>query len=107
MIPTYEEIMLPLLKYLSDGEEHNLSQTHDDLATQLKLTDEELRELLPSGKKTIFRNRISWARTYMVKAGLIISTRRSHFQKRLPANPPRVAYSHFASVGSRLPAQSA
>ena len=51
MIPTYEEIMLPLFKYLSDGEEHNLSQTHDDLATQLKLTDEELRELLPSGKK--------------------------------------------------------
>ena len=51
MIPTYEEIMLPLLKYLSDGEEHNLSQTHDDLATQLKLTDEELRELLPSGEK--------------------------------------------------------
>ena len=31
-----------MLKYLSDGEEHNLSQTHDDLATQLKLTDEEL-----------------------------------------------------------------
>ena len=72
--------MLPLLKYLSDGEEHNLSQTHDDLATQLKLMDEELRELLPSGKKTIFRNRVSWARTYMVKAGLIIPTRRSHFQ---------------------------
>ena len=54
MIPTYEEIVLPLLKYLSDGEEHNLSQTHDDLATQLKLTDEELRELLPSGKKNNF-----------------------------------------------------
>ena len=80
MIPIYEEIMLPLLKYLSDGEEHGLSQTHDDLATQFKLTDEELRELLPSGQQTIFRNRVSWARTYMKKAGLIISTRRSHFQ---------------------------
>ena len=80
MIPIYEEIMLPLLKYLLDGEERSLGQTHDDLATQFKLTDEELRELLPSGQQTIFRNRVSWARTYMKKAGLIISTRRSHFQ---------------------------
>ena len=80
MIPIYEEIMLPLLKYLLDGEERSLGQTHDDLATQFKLTDEELREFLPSGQQTIFRNRVSWARTYMKKAGLIISTRRSHFQ---------------------------
>ena len=72
--------MLPMLKYLSDGEEHSLSETHDDLATQLKLTDGELRELLPSGKQTIFRNRVSWARTYMVRAGLIISSKRAHFQ---------------------------
>ena len=80
MILKYEEIMLPLLKYLSDGEEHNLSQTRDDLATQFKLTDEELRELHPSGQQTVFRNRVGWARTYMKKAGLIISNRRSHFQ---------------------------
>ena len=80
MIPKYEEIMLPLLKYLSDGQEHGLSETHDALARQFKLTDKELRELLPSGKQTIFRNRVGWSRTYMKKAGLIISSKRAYFK---------------------------
>lgn len=80
MIPKYHEIMLPLLKYLSDGKEHGLNETHDALAEQFKLSDTELRELLPSGKQTIFRNRVGWARTYMKKAGLVISTKRAHFK---------------------------
>lgn len=80
MIPKYHEIMLPLLKYLSDGKEHGLNETHDALAGQFKLSDAELRELLPSGKQAIFRNRVGWARTYMKKAGLIISTKRAHFK---------------------------
>jgi len=79
MIPKYEEIMLPLLKYLADCKEHGLSETHDFLAEQFKWTDDELRELLPSGKQTIFRNRVGWARTYMKKAGLLISKKRAHF----------------------------
>lgn len=80
MIPKYEEIMLPLLKYLSDGKEHGLSETHDALAEQFKLTDDELRELLPSGQQPVFRNRVGWARTYLKKAGLIISPKRAYFR---------------------------
>ena len=80
MIPTYEEVMLPFLKHLSDGQEHSLSETHDTLAEHFNLTDEELRELLPSGQPAIFRNRVGWARTYMKKAGLLISPKRAHFQ---------------------------
>ncbi len=80
MIPKYEEIMLPFLKYISDGNEHSLSETHDALAKQFKLTDEELRELLPSGQQPIFRNRLGWARTYLKKAGLLTSPKRAHFK---------------------------
>lgn len=78
MIPTYEEIMLPLLKLLSDGKEHSLNEADDVLSAQFKLTEEERRQLLPSGQ-AVFRNRIGWARTYMKKAGLITSPRRAHF----------------------------
>lgn len=46
MIPKYEEIMLPFLKHLSDGQEHGLSETVDALAGLFELTDEELRELI-------------------------------------------------------------
>ena len=42
MIPKYEEIMLPFLKHLSDGQEHGLSETVDALASLFELTDEEL-----------------------------------------------------------------
>ena len=80
MIPTYEEIMLPMLKHLSDGKQHSLSETHDALAKHFKLTDNQLRELLPSGRQPVFRNRIGWARTYMKKAGLLTSPKRAHFQ---------------------------
>lgn len=78
MIPTYEEIMLPLLKLLSDGKEHSLNEADDVLSAQFKLTEEERRQLLPSGQ-AVFRNRIGWARTYMKKAGLFTSPRRAHF----------------------------
>ena len=80
MIPKYEEIMLPFLKYLSDKKVHSLSETHDALAIEFKLTDGELRELLPSGQQPIFRNRLGWARTYLKKAGLLTSPRRAHFE---------------------------
>lgn len=80
MIPKYEEIMLPFLKLLSDGNEHSLSETHDALAKQFQLTDTELRELLPSGRQPIFRNRVGWARTYLKKAKLLISPKRAHFK---------------------------
>lgn len=80
MIPKYEEIMLPFLKYLSDEKVHSLSKTHDALAMEFKLTDDELRELLPSGQQPIFRNRLGWARTYLKKAGLLTSPKRAHFE---------------------------
>ncbi len=80
MIPKYEEIMLPLLKLLEDSKVHSLSETRDSLARHFHLSDGEIRELLPSGKQSIFRNRVGWAITYMKKAGLITSIKRAHFQ---------------------------
>ena len=80
MIPTYEEIMLPFLKRLADGQEHGLSEIHDALADKLGLTNKEQRELLPSGRQSVFRNRVGWARTYLKKAGLITCPKRAHFK---------------------------
>ena len=79
MIPKYEKIMLPFLEHLADKKEHSLSETVDALAKQFELTDEEIREFLPSGTQPIFRNRVGWARTYMKKAGLLTAPKRAHF----------------------------
>jgi restriction system protein len=36
--------------------------------------------VLPSGKQTVFSNRVHWAKTYLSKAGLLESTRRGYFK---------------------------
>ena len=50
------------------------------LADQLGLSPQERSELLPSGKQTLFGNRVHWAKTYLAQAGLIENTRRGHFK---------------------------
>lgn len=96
MIPTYEDCMLPLLKVLSNGEIHKLNDVISKLEEEFNLSDEEKRELLPSGKQPVFRNRVGWANTYMKKAGLIESPKRAHMKisssglELLNTNPSRI-----------------
>jgi restriction system protein len=79
-IPDYQSLMLPLLKLIGDKQEHSLREAIERLAEEYDLTDEESKELLPSGQQPIFDNRVGWARTYMKKAGLIETTRRGYFR---------------------------
>ena len=72
-IPDYQTIMLPLLKFAEDKMEHSTRESIEYLASQFKLTDEERKELLPSGTARLFDNRVGWASTYIRKAGLIES----------------------------------
>lgn len=95
-IPDYQSLMLPLLRLLSDGKEYIFRDTVDILGNQLKLSDTERREMLPSGQQTVFHNRVGWARTYMKKAGLVDSPRRGTLKiterglKALSGNPQRI-----------------
>lgn len=73
MIPDYQSIMLPLLRYISDSKEHKMRDVTDGLAIQLGVNEEEKKELLPSGAAPVFYNRTAWAKTYLKKAGLIDS----------------------------------
>ncbi len=79
-VPDYQSLMLPLLQYIADQEEHSGRETIEALADQFDLTDEERRELLPSGQQATFDNRVGWARTYLKRAGLLESTRRGFFR---------------------------
>jgi restriction system protein len=95
-VPDFQAIMLPLLELTGDKQEHSLRQTIETLADGFKLTDQERRELLPSGRQATFDNRVGWARTYMKKAGLLESTRRGYFRitqrglEVLDQNPPEI-----------------
>ena len=73
MIPDYQSIMLPLLRLVSDSKEHRMRDITDQLAAMLGVTEEEKKELLPSGAAPVFYNRTAWAKTYLKKAGLLDS----------------------------------
>lgn len=94
-IPDYQSLMLPLLKAAADGKEHKKREVLNELAEHFSLTENERKELLPSGNQEIFDNRLGWARTYLKKAGLIQYTQRGHFQitdrgKAVLAQNPKV-----------------
>lgn len=71
MIPDFQTIMLPLLNLLKNKQEYVLGDIVDSLAKEFNLTEDERKELLPSGQAFIFSNRVGWARTYLRKAGLL------------------------------------
>lgn len=95
-IPDYQSIMLPLLRSAEDKKEHSLQEAIAALSSHFKLSEADRSELLPSGKQAVFHNRVGWARTYLKKAGLLESTRRSHFAitdqglKVLASGPERI-----------------
>jgi len=78
-IPDYQSVMLPLLRYASDTEEHKIRDATEYLAEEFKLSEEERKELLPSGQQAIFKNRVGWASTYLKKAGLLDSRKKGYF----------------------------
>jgi restriction system protein len=95
-VPDFQRIMLPLLKIAEDGKDHATSEVIERLAQELKLSDEERRELLPSGRQAKFDNRVGWARTHLAKAGLLEKTGYGRFRitdrgrQVLNQNPPSV-----------------
>ncbi len=101
-IPDFQSLMLPVLKASAAGE-IKISDVVTQLGIQLGLLNEDLSELLPSGKQTTFANRVNWAKSYLGKAGLVTLTRRGHFEASergkqvLAAPPPRITIKFLES----------
>lgn len=76
MIPTYDKMMLPILRSLADGAPRNTDECVAAIAEHFRLSSEDLSQHLPSGRQTTVRNRIGWARVRLRKAGLIESAAR-------------------------------
>jgi restriction system protein len=69
-IPKYDEIMLPLLKVLSDGQPHTKRELTEKMADRFQLTPEEREQMLPSTRATYIKHRTGWAAFGLRKAGL-------------------------------------
>lgn len=96
-VPDYQSLMLPLLRFAgAKGDETSTGEAVEALAKELGLTDDDLKEMLPSGIQSTFVNRVGWASTYMKKAGLLEATRRGYYritsrgQELLKKKPPSI-----------------
>lgn len=95
-IPDYQTLMLPLLRFAGDGNDHTTREAVEVLATEFQLTPAERNELLASGQQAIFNNRVGWANSYLKKARLFESPRRGSLRitdrgkQILGDNPTRI-----------------
>ncbi len=95
-IPDFQSIMLPLLEFAGDGQEHTNQDAFDTLTRRFNLTEDEQKALLPSGQQSIINNRIAWTRAHLKMARLIENTKRGVFRitergrKALDANPTEI-----------------
>ena len=94
-VPVFQDLTLPVLLASADGE-ISMRDAVEKLRVELRLSDEDASELLPSGRQTRFANRVHWAKAYLGMANLIESTGRGRFaitpegKKVLSRPPPRI-----------------
>lgn len=105
-VPKYDEFLSPILNYCKDKQEHTLSETIDKMAMEFGMSEDQKNELLPSGKHTYIYDRVEWAITYLVQAGLLERTGRSKFKiselgfNELSEMPAKIPHSYLQKFPS-------
>jgi restriction system protein len=105
-IPKFDEFLSPILKYANDGKEHNLSETIDEMAEEFNLNEKQKNLLMPNGKRTYIYDRVAWAITYLVQAGLLLRTGRSKFvisdtgREEAKIMPKKITYDYLTKFES-------
>ncbi|WP_420595711.1 restriction endonuclease [Deinococcus sp.] len=79
-VPDDQTLMRPLLEALLDGQAHTMHHLSARIVKQFELTEAELQEKLPSGRQTVYANRIGWAKTYLAKAQAVATPSRGSIQ---------------------------
>jgi len=79
-VPDFQSFFKPLLEIASDGNEHSMKEARELIAKKMNLSEEDLKELLPSGTQTKYDNRVAWAKSYFVQAKVLESPRRAVFR---------------------------
>ena len=78
-VPKFSEFFKPFLQAIADGGVHEIKNIRQQIASALSLSEDDLVLRTPSGNITVFATRVSWAKTYLMKAGMVTSSSRGHF----------------------------
>ena len=75
-VPDFQTVMVPVLRHLQDGQEHQSKEIIAALALEFGLSDDDLAERIPSGYLTTWQSRVHWANTHLYQARAITRSRR-------------------------------
>ena len=78
MIPTFDQLLRPLLAIASDKPLTRKLAT-EEMVSKFRLTAEEASQRIPSGASTLIGNRCGWAMTFLTKASLISKIERATY----------------------------
>jgi len=70
-VPDFQTLMRPVLEALADADDLSTAAIRAWVAQHFSLTRADLDETIPSGEARTFENRVEWALTYLVRAGLV------------------------------------
>jgi restriction system protein len=80
-IPTYDQFIEPVLRYLAANPNGvRAKEAHEAAAASLHLTDEERQQLLPNVAQLVYKNRAGWAHDRLKRAGLSSSPTRGYWK---------------------------
>lgn len=77
-LPQYFKFYHSVLSVIQDGRGYTNKEIREAVKMQSNFSEDDLKQLLGSGRKTVFEDRIGWAITYLKKAGLIEAQSRGH-----------------------------
>ena len=71
-IPKYQVFFDPILQTLQNQDNYlHLSEISDAIGDKLQLSHQQLSQYLPSGRQTVFENKLQWAISYLENAMFI------------------------------------
>lgn len=70
-VPDFQSLMRPCLVVHQDRKPHTPTDLRDRLAAQMHVSAEDRTVMLPSGRQSLFSNRVAWAVTHLAQAGLL------------------------------------
>lgn len=79
MVPKFEEFFYPCLKCLSDGNIHNQASLRNYVVDYFHLTDDDMKVLIKSGKKTQVQDKVQWTTSYFMQAKIVETPQRGKY----------------------------
>lgn len=104
MIPTTEDLQLPIMKLLSDDEPHEINEVELKMASKFDISQDELQQLTAVARRKRFGVRVRWAVSQLRQARLLSNIKRGVFKitesgsKLLQTNPSKIDTKFLMSI---------